>query len=691
MKFYKAIIMDITGKYKTQHGEVTISQKGETLSATYGENGTCNGIIKNNIVEGSWHNSGGEGLFKWVFEENGKFTGKYKKGLDVGAMRGSWDGEKINLENKSSESNNNESKIDHKEFDFISFYNKNAQYFNLEPTVNLLGKIDSLSSIRSPLTVHYWNGVKWKKNDGFTDPGIKGPRDIYLGLVYKFTSGALSNTWSGNSYGYMFKDMLCLANTIYTLSNYIYVSEDCSIDSLNLSTENASNNNIEIKGLSGLYNLDKKGSWQRLARSSSRTEKGNIRFIPIYPSKNGVTNGSFDGFFMFGGAMIEEKSLPSVHYTDGHLPKSVIDCNFKSILLNSIKKGDKETFDTLSEIVEDNDLILFSSIDFTKVYLDYATILQSNKNSFEKQQVNYKSGDSYFGFIKLKLRNGKGKYNFADGRIYEGDFLDDKFHGKGKFTWLDGDFYEGDFVDGKRTGKGKFTWPDGEIYEGDFVDGKYHGKGKLKFASGRIYEGDFVDGKRTGKGKITWPNGEIYEGDFVDGKRTGKGKHKFASGSIYEGDWKDEKRHGKGKQTWLGGDFYEGEWKDDKRLGKTKDEMKNDTFKPETPGLLRSEDKTNSTFNFNIKYSVKLKEDPGFFNTFNAQMNKAKSGGGFMDLLNVGDNKGGYREKVIRVTHSKNSLSLGDAKKYVIKNDYDVIKGVAGTSTIEIISIKLEN
>ncbi len=39
-------------------------------------------------------------------------------------------------------------------------------------------------------------------------------------------------------------------------------------------------------------------------------------------------------------------------------------------------------------------------------------------------------------------------------------------HGKGVFKWPDGRVYEGDYVNDKKHGIGKVTWPDGRVYEG---------------------------------------------------------------------------------------------------------------------------------------------------------------------------------------------------------------------------------
>jgi len=45
-------------------------------------------------------------------------------------------------------------------------------------------------------------------------------------------------------------------------------------------------------------------------------------------------------------------------------------------------------------------------------------------------------------------------------------------HGQGTLQWADGKLYEGTFKNDKREGHGKFTWKDGRIYDGEWKDGK---------------------------------------------------------------------------------------------------------------------------------------------------------------------------------------------------------------------------
>ena len=39
-----------------------------------------------------------------------------------------------------------------------------------------------------------------------------------------------------------------------------------------------------------------------------------------------------------------------------------------------------------------------------------------------------------------------------DNSSYMGEFIHNRFHGKGKYTFANGGIYDGDWVDGKRNG-----------------------------------------------------------------------------------------------------------------------------------------------------------------------------------------------------------------------------------------------
>ena len=69
---------------------------------------------------------------------------------------------------------------------------------------------------------------------------------------------------------------------------------------------------------------------------------------------------------------------------------------------------------------------------------------------------------------------------YANGDVYEGEWLDDKEEGKGMSfvkllgtrTYANKEKYEGEWKEGKRNGKGKFTSADGETQEGIWEDDK---------------------------------------------------------------------------------------------------------------------------------------------------------------------------------------------------------------------------
>ncbi len=60
------------------------------------------------------------------------------------------------------------------------------------------------------------------------------------------------------------------------------------------------------------------------------------------------------------------------------------------------------------------------------------------------------------------MRHGEGKRTYADGRVYVGNWKEDKKHGKGKYTFANGDVYEGNwkkicFVSLNSTSKERYS------------------------------------------------------------------------------------------------------------------------------------------------------------------------------------------------------------------------------------------
>jgi len=187
--------------------------------------------------------------------------------------------------------------------------NTSTRFYKGEPGANLWDSMLNTQSLRTH-TKHYWDGNRWTENSTYTDPGVSGPIGTYLGLVFKHVSGALSNNWGGTSYGYMLRDIACTNGATMTMSSWIYASADCNLDSIPAVIEGEAGDESLVSGFPGAYDLNNKGTWQVTAKKA--TSDGNTRFIPLYPRKNGVTNGSFTGFFMW--------ALPQVTYGNNVVP-----------------------------------------------------------------------------------------------------------------------------------------------------------------------------------------------------------------------------------------------------------------------------------------------------------------------------------------------------------------------------------
>ena len=59
-------------------------------------------------------------------------------------------------------------------------------------------------------------------------------------------------------------------------------------------------------------------------------------------------------------------------------------------------------------------------------------------------------GQKYEGMWQLDEMQGQGKMIYSEaGESYEGDFMHSQYHGFGRYTWADGCSYEGEFNRGK--------------------------------------------------------------------------------------------------------------------------------------------------------------------------------------------------------------------------------------------------
>ena len=114
---------------------------------------------------------------------------------------------------------------------------------------------------------------------------------------------------------------------------------------------------------------------------------------------------------------------------------------------------------------------------------------------------------------------------------------------------------------GQCEGRGKYVFADGAVYEGEFKAGKAEGRGNHQTAVGDVYEGELKAGKREGRGIYRYANGDVYEGEWKAGKKEGRGIYRSADGDVYEGEYKAGKKEGRGIARWADGNVYEGEFK----------------------------------------------------------------------------------------------------------------------------------
>ena len=127
-------------------------------------------------------------------------------------------------------------------------------------------------------------------------------------------------------------------------------------------------------------------------------------------------------------------------------------------------------------------------------------------------------------------REGRGKYVFADGDVYEGEYKAGKKEGRGIYRSADGDVYEGEFKANKKEGRGISRWANGDVYEGEYKAGKREGRGIERYADGDVYEGEFKAGKKEGQGTFLYASGNIEVAFYKAGTAVGEGVRWTADG-----------------------------------------------------------------------------------------------------------------------------------------------------------------
>ena len=139
-------------------------------------------------------------------------------------------------------------------------------------------------------------------------------------------------------------------------------------------------------------------------------------------------------------------------------------------------------------------------------------------------KMTWSDGLVYTGDFKDGMRHGHGlQQDKAEVCIYKGDWADDLPHGFGTITWLDGTSFNGQLEKG-RLKQGKYIFASGNLYEGQFSPdtGKFHGKGQFT-SEMEFTDGTWSHGKLNGQGVRKYVNGDEYSGNWVEDQLEGEG------------------------------------------------------------------------------------------------------------------------------------------------------------------------
>lgn len=156
----------------------------------------------------------------------------------------------------------------------------------------------------------------------------------------------------------------------------------------------------------------------------------------------------------------------------------------------------------------------------------------------------------YHGDVLNCIRNGNGVYKYPDGGnniyIYDGQWIKGKKSSYGKFTMKNTHQITSDFSsDGEITGMGVKVFADGRRYEGQFVNGEMHGKGIwISSNNEEIYDGDFQDNKREGFGILKLKVNNILNSTHSTSTSTSLSMVNLTS--IFHGNFSLHKKNGFG-------------------------------------------------------------------------------------------------------------------------------------------------
>ena len=118
----------------------------------------------------------------------------------------------------------------------------------------------------------------------------------------------------------------------------------------------------------------------------------------------------------------------------------------------------------------------------------------------------------------------------------------DCVNGIGLKIYPDSSKFEGSFENGQRK-SGKYMYASGDLFEGEFERNLRNGYGTYYYKEGQVFRGIYKNDEKQ-FGIFEYKNGDQYTGTFANNLLDGFGVMKLASGRIIEGLWE------KGKLSW---------------------------------------------------------------------------------------------------------------------------------------------
>ena len=176
------------------------------------------------------------------------------------------------------------------------------------------------------------------------------------------------------------------------------------------------------------------------------------------------------------------------------------------------------------------------------------------KNALTEDPEDRSNAKKILDDLGVDIRDGEGKKEFPDGKVYVGSFRRCKMNGQGRLEWPDGTYYEGAFKNDVRSGEAVMKWPDGRKFTGRFENDMKNGLGEMiwpdkkykhhenaspipgsKDLRRKSYVGMFQNDQINGQGKLIYYNTHHqHEGKFEDNAIKGPGKRTYIDG-IWKG------------------------------------------------------------------------------------------------------------------------------------------------------------